>query len=186
MRILLAGATGVLGRAVLPHLRPHEVFGLTRSAEKLQLLRHLGAEALVCDVYDYETLLDVATRTEPQTVVNFLTDLTRRSAAANSRIRREGGDNLRNAATAAGASRLVVESVAFTLEGAAGEAVDHLERAARAFAGDVLILRFGRLWGPGTFHRSAPSPPAIHVDEAGAEAARLIADATPGTYTVTG
>ena len=138
----------------------------------------------MCDVYDADALLDLVRRVRPQTVVNFVTDLSSRSAAANNRARREAGDNLRNAATVAGAARLVVESVAFKLNGDAEQALEHLERSAEAFAGDVLVLRFGRLWGAGTFHAAAPSPPAIHVDEAGAEAARLLVDAPPGTYVV--
>jgi nucleoside-diphosphate-sugar epimerase len=184
MRILFAGATGVLGRATLPHLLGHEVVAITRSPEKMQLLRELGADPVLCDVYDGEALLAVATRAQPQTVVNFVTDLHARSAAANNRARREGGANLRNAAAAAGASRLVVESVAFPLAGDAAQAVEELERSARAFGGEAVILRFGRLWGTGTFHPTPPAPPAIHVVEAAAEAARLVVTAPPGTYVV--
>jgi nucleoside-diphosphate-sugar epimerase len=47
MRILVAGATGVLGRATLPHLKGRDVVGLTRSREKLPLLRALGAEGVL-------------------------------------------------------------------------------------------------------------------------------------------
>ena len=135
MRILFAGATGVLGRATLPHLRGHDVTGLTRSPERLQLLRELGAESAVCDVYDYEALLSVARRVQPQVLVNFVTDLASGTNAANSRVRRKGGENLLNTARAAGASRLVVESVAFALEGDAARAVEQLERRATASAG---------------------------------------------------
>lgn len=184
MRILFAGATGVLGRAAIPHLRAHHVVGLTRSPEKLKALRQMGAEPALCDVYDYETLLSLAKRVRPQTLVNFVTHLSAGSFAANNRARREGGNNLRDAATAAGASRLVVESVAFALEGEATDAVEQLERSADAFAGEALILRFGRLWGPGTFHQTPPQPPAVHIDKAGADAARLLTQAPPGTYDV--
>lgn len=97
----------------------------------------------------------------------------------------EGGRNLVAAATAAGATRLVTESVAFPLDGAAAAAVAELEDASRAFAGASLILRFGRLWGPATFHEAEPEPPAVHVDEAGAEAARLIVQAPAGIHVVT-
>ena len=158
--------------------------GLTRSRDKLALVRELGAEPALCDVYDVDALLDLVQGVRPQTVVNFVTDLTSRSAAANNRARREAGDNLCDAATAAGAARLCIESVAFELKGESAKALEHLERSAQAFAGDVLVLRFGRLWGPGTSHATAPAPPAIHVEEAGAEAARLLVDAPPGTYTV--
>jgi NAD dependent epimerase/dehydratase family len=183
MRILVAGASGVLGRATLPHLERHEVVGLTRTNAKRELVRKLGAEAVVCDVYDYQALLTVVARAQPQTVVNFLTAL-RTGSEANNRIRREGASNLFAAAERAGAARLVVESVAFPLEGDAACALDELERSTRAFAGEALILRFGRLWGPRTFHQGAAAPPSIHIDRAGAEAARLITGAPPGTYTV--
>lgn len=185
MRILFAGATGVLGRATLPHLRGHEVTGLTRSAEKLQLLRDLGVDGAVCDVYASDALLRLAERVQPEVVVNFLTDLASRSLEANNRVRREGGQHLVSVAGAAGAARLVTESVAFPLDGDAATALEELEDASRAFAGSSLILRFGRLWGPGTFHEALPEPPAVHIDQAGAEAGRLITQAPAGTHLVT-
>ena len=185
MRMLFAGATGVLGRATLPHLREHEITGLTRSPEKLPLLGGLGVEGVVCDVYDPDALQVLAERVAPEVVVNFVTNLASGSLEANSRVRREAGPNLVRAATAAGARRLVTESVAFSLDGDAAAAVEELEDASRAFVGDSLILRFGRLWGPGTFHEAQPDPPAIHLDRAGAEAARLIVQAPAGTYVVT-
>jgi nucleoside-diphosphate-sugar epimerase len=184
VRTLFAGATGVLGRATLPHLRRHHVVGLTRSKEKRHLLRELGAEAAVCDVYDYEALLRVARRVRPEAVVNFVTDLAAGSSAANNRARREGGANLLDVAGATGASRLVLESVAFTLEGDSAQAVEELERSAQAFSGEALILRFGRLWGPGTAYQAPPRPPTVHIDEAGTQAARLINRGASGTYTI--
>jgi nucleoside-diphosphate-sugar epimerase len=185
MRILFAGASGVLGRATLPHLDGHDVIALTRSPQKLQLLRELGAEAALCDVYDSDAVLGIAQRARPETVVNFVTDLAEGVAAANNRARREGGANLLNAATVSGASRLVVESVAFALEGDAAQAVEELEESTRGFAGEALILRFGRLWGPGTSYETPPRPPAIHIRKAGAEAARLLTHAQPATHIVT-
>ena len=185
MRILFAGATGVLGRATLPHLRGHDVIGLTRSPERLPVLHELGAEAAVCDVYDYDALLRIAQRVQPEVLVNFVTDLISQSTAANSRVRREGGENLLNTARAVGASRVVVQSVAFALEGDAARAVERLEQSTHAFAGDALVFRFGRLWGPGTFHETPPQPPAVYIDKAGAEAARLLTQAPSGTYVIT-
>ena len=98
---------------------------------------------------------------------------------------REGGANLLKAATASGASRLVVESVAFAVNGDAAQAVEELEQATRGFARAALILRFGRLWGPGTSYEMPPQPPTIHIEKAGAEAARLLTHAPPATYIVT-
>ncbi|HYT50608.1 MAG TPA: NAD-dependent epimerase/dehydratase family protein [Gaiellaceae bacterium] len=185
MRILVAGASGVLGRSTLPHLDRHEVIGLTRTGDKLQLLRDLGAEGIVCDVYDYPTLMRVAQRARPQIVVNFLTDLSAGSDEGNTRVRREGGANLLNAAKAANAARLVVESVAFPLHGDAARALEQLEHSTHRFPGEALILRFGRIWGPETLHQTPPQPPAVHIEKAGAEASTLITHAPPGTYVVT-
>jgi nucleoside-diphosphate-sugar epimerase len=182
-RILFAGATGVLGRATLPHLEGHDVVGLTRARSRLGLLRTLGAQGVVCDVYDYEELLRVAEKTKPQIVVNFLTDLSSGVGEANDRIRREGGSNLVRAAMSVEARRLVVESVSFRLEGSARAALEEMERTALDSPLEVLILRFARLWGPDTWH-SEPGGDAIHVEEAGAQAAKLLTSAPPGTYVI--
>ena len=185
MRILVAGASGLLGRSTLPHLARHEVLGLTRTGDKLQLLHDLGAEGIVCDVYDYPALALVARRARPQIVVNFLTDLSAGSDEANKRVRREGAANLLRATKAANAARLVVESVAFPLHGDAARALEQLEDSTHLFPGEALILRFGRFWGPETLHESPPEPPTVHIEKAGAEASRLITHAPPGTYVVT-
>lgn len=184
MRILFAGASGVLGRATLPHLGGHDVVGLTRSEAGRRAISELGAEAVICDVYDGAALLAAVESAEPETVVNFLTDLSERSSAANARIRRVGGANLHDAAVAAKASRLVVESVAFPLAAEGADAVAELERSTSRFPGEALVLRFGRLWGPGTFHATEPAPPSIHVDDAGRRAARLITEGRAGTHVV--
>ena len=182
MRILLAGATGVLGRATLPHLEGHNVVGLTRAREKLPLLRALGAEGVVCDVYDAGALVRLAQERRPEAVVNFVTDLSAGIGEANDRARREGGKNLVSAAEAAGSRRLVLESVAFPLERAAAAAVEQMEQTALKAPLQVLILRFGRLWGPPTWYQEPPEPPAIHIDDAGTRAASLITSGHPGTY----
>jgi nucleoside-diphosphate-sugar epimerase len=184
MRILIAGATGVLGRATLPHLKDDHIVGLTRTREKLQLLRAFGADGVVCDVYDSDKLLRVVREARPQIVINFLTDLSAGIGEANNRLRCDGSKNLVSAAKAVEARRLVVESVAFPLERHAAEAVKEMEHTALDSPLDVLILRFGRLWGPGTWYREAPEKPAVRIDEAGARAAKLVTSAPPGTYVI--
>lgn len=184
MRILVAGATGVLGRAVLPHLSGHRVVGLTRSPAKLDLLRALAAEGVVCDVYDRETLAGAARGMRPEIVVNLLTDLAGGIGPGNDRIRREGGPNVVDAAREAGARRLVVESVSFPLPGAAGEAVAALEQGALASGLEALVLRFALLWGPGTWYERAPDGPAVHVGEAGLRAADLVLHGAPGVHEI--
>lgn len=73
MRIFVAGATGAIGRALLPLLEGHKVVGMTRS--RPELVRDLGAEPLVCDVYDRERLLAVVAEARPEVAVDLLTDL---------------------------------------------------------------------------------------------------------------
>jgi nucleoside-diphosphate-sugar epimerase len=182
MRILVAGATGVLGRATLPHLKAHDVLGLTRARGKLPLLQALGAEGVVCDVYDSRELIRLAQDRRPEVVVNFVTDLSTGNGEGNNRARREGAKNILRAAEAAGSRKLILESVAFPLDRPATEALELMEQSALRSPLDVLILRFGRLWGPGTLYQQEPEPPAINIDDAGIRAATLIASGPPGTY----
>jgi nucleoside-diphosphate-sugar epimerase len=165
MRIFVAGATGAIGRELLPLLHGHEVFGMTRS--RPELVRELGAEPVVCDVYDRERVFSSVASAQPEVVVNLLTDLAARDFEANSRIRREGSRNLTDAAVAAGARKLVVESVAFELPPAGAAALEELERMTRESGLEHEILRFGLLWGPHTWHEEdAGEPGRIHVREA--------------------
>ena len=184
MRILIVGATGLLGRATLPHLRGHDVTGTTRSREKTAGLSALGARTEICDVYQEGALARVARASAPEVVVNFLTDLAGGPGPANSRIRREGGPIVTAAARASGARRLIVESIAFAGSADSAAAVAALEDDAVRSGLEALILRFGRFWGPGTWTETAPAPPRVHVAEAGRQAAALILAGIPGIYVV--
>jgi len=187
MRILVVGASGVLGRAVIPNLAGHEIVGTTRVDERRPIIEAAGAKAVICDVYVPGALERVARSTAPEIVVNLLTDLAAQSRDANARIRREGGQIVVEAARAAGARRLVVESIAFPPGGDGAAALAALEDGDRASGLEAVILRFGRLWGPGAWSESAPAPaPTIHVAEAGKRAAPLIVAAPPGTYDLIG
>lgn len=171
--MFIAGATGVIGVRLVPLLVAdgHDVTGMTRSPEKADTLRALGAEPAVCDVYDARALRDAVVGSCAQAIVHLLTDLPddetkiAKFTEANARIRREGTDNLLAAAEAAGASRFVAESVAWQLPGEAGEAVAELEHKVLEAGG--VVLRYGQLYGPGTYHEhDLPEHPRIHVDEA--------------------
>jgi nucleoside-diphosphate-sugar epimerase len=173
LRIFVAGATGVLGTRLVPLLvaAGHEVAGMTRSERKAAALRTLGAEPVVCDVYDAGRLAEAVTRFAPDVVIHALTDLPAdpRELAAkapdNSRIRREGTRNLLAAARAAGARRILAESIAFPAQGDGQAAVAEHERAVLDAGG--VVLRYGRFYGPGTWNEHAtPPPPAVHVGEA--------------------
>ena len=149
MRILIAGASGVLGRALLPLLVGHNVVGTTRS--RPDVVRALGAEPIVLDAYDRPRVLEAVKAAEPEVVVDLLTDLQGRDFAANSRIRREATPILVEAAIAARVRRLVLESIDFDVAVEAAEARDEMERSALGSGLDVAIVRLGRLWGPGTW-----------------------------------
>lgn len=170
MRVFVAGASGVIGVRLVPLLvaTGHEVAGMTRSVGKVERLRALGAEPVVCDAFDAAALRDAVVTFRPEAVVNELTDLPDEQAAsneANARMRREGTPNLLAAADAAGASRFVAQSIAWQLPGDAGAAVTELERLVLAANG--VVLRYGRLYGPGTYYEDEkPEPPRVHVDEA--------------------
>jgi nucleoside-diphosphate-sugar epimerase len=184
MRILFVGASGVLGRATLPHLGGHEIVGTTRSPAKRDAIAALGARAELCDVYEPGALERLARAFAPEVVVNFLTDLAAGPGPANSRIRLEGGPIVTAAARAAGARRLVVESIAFDTGGASEAAVAALESGALGSGLEALVLRFGRFWGPETWATTPPAAPAVHVDEAGRRAAALILAGSPGTHVI--
>lgn len=173
MRVFVAGATGVIGIRLVPILVAdgHQVTGMTRSDQKADALRALAAEPAICDVYDADALREAVVSANTDAVVHLLTDLPDDMSeidgftAANARIRREGTRNLLAAAEAAGASRFLAESLAARPDGDAGEAVDELERSVLAAGG--VVLRYGWLYGPDTYHeRELPDPPRIHVDEA--------------------
>jgi nucleoside-diphosphate-sugar epimerase len=123
MRIFLAGATGVIGRRLLPLLlaEGHEVTGMTRSAARTEQLRAVGAEAVVADAFDAEQLKHVVAEARPDAVIHQLTSIPpridprkmERDFATNDRLRTEGTANLVAAAKAAGVTRVIAQSVAF-------------------------------------------------------------------------
>jgi nucleoside-diphosphate-sugar epimerase len=123
VRILLAGATGVIGRALLPALleQGHEVTAMCRSPEKLDGLRAQGAEAVAADALDADALSRAVNDARPQAVIHQLTSIPAainprtmvRDFALNDRLRTEGTANLLAAARAAGAERFIAQSIAF-------------------------------------------------------------------------
>lgn len=136
MRVFLAGASGAIGRQLVPLLiaAGHEVTGTTRSEAKVELLRELGAEPVVIDVYDAERLHQSVVAFGPDLVMHQLTDLPQdprqisAKAADNARVRTEGTRNLIAAAQAAGAPRFFAQSIAWDLPGEGGAAVAEHER----------------------------------------------------------
>src|SRR4051812_48231872 len=85
MRVFVAGASGVVGQRLVPLCvaAGHQVAGMTRSPEKLEWLRDLGAEPIICDAFDADALGEVVVAFRPEAVVNELTDLPDLPAARN-------------------------------------------------------------------------------------------------------
>ena len=172
-KIFVAGATGVIGSRVVPLLvaAGHTVAGTTRSAERADSIRALGAEAVVVDVFDAAALRAAVVAFAPDVVMHQLTDLPDDARdipnhpGANARMRRKGSRNLIDAATAAGASLVIAQSVAWTLQGDGAAAVEDLERMVLDVNG--VVVRYGQFHGPGTYHvHTIPDAPYIHIDEA--------------------
>jgi uncharacterized protein YbjT (DUF2867 family) len=174
MRIFLAGASGVLGQRLVSRLvqAGHVVGGLTRSAGKVELLTELGAEPILCDVFDREALIDAVRAFKPDVLLNELTDLPDDVARIgeftelNARIRTEGSRNLIDAARRSGTPKLLAQSVAWQLaDGPDARAVAELERSVLAEGG--VVLRYGQFHGAGTYNEhQLPAGPRVHIDSA--------------------
>lgn len=201
----LAGAAGAIGWPLCRLLVAEgwQVTGTTRSPERAERLRAIGVTPAIVDVFDAAALRAAVVHAAPEVVIHQLTDLPpaldpARMAAArlrNARIREEGTANLVAAAVAAGAGRLVAQSIAFAyVPGAAAPvteaapldaayaSVASLERQVLEAPMPGVVLRCGRLCGPGTgFDTAGPAP--LHVDAA-ADAARRACARGEGIYNV--
>ncbi|MFI5756704.1 NAD-dependent epimerase/dehydratase family protein [Streptomyces sp. NPDC051569] len=173
MRVFLAGATGVIGSRLLPLLlaEGHQVTALTRRTTDAEGLRSLGAEPAVADAYDAESLTRALRNAAPEVVIHQLTDLGGASAEANAHMRRTGTRNLTDAAVEAGVRRIVAQSVAWAYQGGDIPATEPtpldleadlprattvrgvaaLEATVRE-APEWVVLRYGVLYGPGTWY----------------------------------
>jgi len=180
MRVFLAGATGVIGRRLVPLLKAggHEVTAMIRSPEKASELRAIGADVAIADALDAEAVLVAVREARPDAVIHQLTSLPRRinprkierDFVINDRLRGEGTRILVQAAKAAGAARIVAQSIAFAYApGPAGTlhvesdplyldvagpyrrsvlALRDLEQAVTGAGG--VVLRYGYFYGPGS------------------------------------
>jgi nucleoside-diphosphate-sugar epimerase len=179
MRIFVTGATGVIGRRVVPELirEGHRVTALVRSPEALKAVEATGAKAVSLDLFDpaavkraiqdHDTVINLATHMPSSAGRMFLPG----AWCENDRIRREGSANLVQAARATGARRLVQESFAPIYEPAGDRWLDEswprrpapynrsiidAERSAERFTrggGVGVVLRFGAFYGPDDFGR---------------------------------
>jgi nucleoside-diphosphate-sugar epimerase len=122
MKVFVAGATGVLGRALVPRLvaAGHHVVGMTRSASKQDLVRSLGASPVVADALDRDAVARAVASAEPEVIVHQLTALSGdfdmrhidRFFETTNRLRTEGTDHLLAAGRDVGVRRFVAQSYA--------------------------------------------------------------------------
>ncbi|MBE1533455.1 NAD-dependent epimerase/dehydratase family protein [Actinomadura algeriensis] len=168
MKILLAGATGVIGRRLTPLLvqAGHEVAGTTRHAERAGSIAELGAEPVVMDALDARSVRDAVAATRPDVVMHQLTDLSAENFEANSHLRIEGTRNLVDAALDNGVRTMVAQSIGWLYRPGDGPAVesDELDAKLPPYSGIAalekavgemphgVVLRYGALYGPGTWY----------------------------------
>ena len=124
MKVFVAGATGAIGRQLVPQLvaAGHDVIGMTRSPAKTEIVRALGARPVVADALDPGAVGRAVAETEPEVIVHQLTALSGepglremrhpdRFVAPTNRLRTEGTDHLLAAGRAAGIRRFVAQSI---------------------------------------------------------------------------
>jgi nucleoside-diphosphate-sugar epimerase len=168
LKILVAGATGVVGRRLVPLLvqAGHEVVGTTRSPERAKTIADQQAVPVVVDVLDAEALSRALAEHSPEVVIHQLTDLSAEDFEANSRLRIDGTRNLVDAARAAGVQRMIAQSIAWIYRPGADPATEDDEldsslpphqavAALERMVGEMphgVVLRYGAFYGPGTWY----------------------------------
>jgi nucleoside-diphosphate-sugar epimerase len=120
MRVFVAGATGVIGKQLVPRLveAGHEVHGMTRSESKQAMLHELGAVPVVADALDPDQVAEAVGRVRPDVIIHQLTAIGElldmrhfdRDFAQTNRLRTEGTDHLLSAGQAVGVRRFVAQS----------------------------------------------------------------------------
>lgn len=190
-RIFLAGASGVIGVRLIPLLveAGHTVGAMTRWESKTPRLAAMGAEPIVCDVFDRPALTAAIRAFSPDVLLHELTDLPDdlvnlpKISLVNARIRVEGTRNLLDALPPGQHTKVVAQSVAWTMPpGAEADAVSALEAAVLQAHG--VVLRYGFLYGPGTyFPEELPPVPRVHIDVAAADTVAAL-DAPTGIVTI--
>ena len=123
MRVLVAGATGAVGRPLIKSLiqAGHTVFGMVRSQNSSASLSDLGAEVVIADALDGASVAAAIAKVQPDAIINELTSLPKRytaddmkaAADGDARVRLEGNKNLLAAAQQTGVRRFLVQSTGF-------------------------------------------------------------------------
>jgi nucleoside-diphosphate-sugar epimerase len=181
MRVFVAGAAGSIGRCLVPQLvtAGYQVVATTRSAEKLELLRRLGAEPVLMNGLDAFEVGESVARAEPDVIVHQMTALARmsdlrhfdRGFAVTNELRKRGTDYLLAAGEAAGVRRFIAQSYTGWSNTRTGgpvkneqdpldphppaeqsqtlAAIHYLEQAVLKAPFAGIVLRYGNFYGPG-------------------------------------
>jgi nucleoside-diphosphate-sugar epimerase len=210
----------------------HRVTAMTRSVLRGAQLEAAGADPVVCDVFDADRVREAMAAASPDAVIHQLTAMPTRLDwgnpdlfKAHNRVRAEGARILLDAALTTGAHRIVAQSIAFAYAptgdlvkdedaalftdappplGGAIAAVAEVEQLITGTGGiEGLVLRYGMLYGPGTYHDRLGSTAAdiiaarmalyegatglyswLHVDDAASAAVAALEQGAPGIYNV--
>ena len=214
-KVFVAGASGVIGRALCKMLVKDgwTVYGTTRSENKIEMLKQIGVEPVVVDVYDEKKLEEIINSINPKIVFHQLTDLPagldpakmQEALISNAKLREIGTRNLVNASIKAGVKKMIAQSISFVYEpstlphteesallnfedpiyGSTSKAVASLEEEVLNAPFIGIVLRNGLLYGNGTgFDNPVDFVPPVHV-EAAAHAAFLAIKCTKnGIYNI--
>ena len=202
----------MIGRRLTPLLvkAGHDVTGTTRAADKAAAIAALGAAPVVVDVFDADALMRAVAAAKPDVVIHQLTDLAfapgtpqyAEGLKRNAKLRVEGTRNLAAAARAANVRRFVAQSIAFIYAAAPGlrvetdplssdpavvtnvNGVKALEAETLAMP-EGIVLRYGLLYGEGTWSVDKPiRPPSVHVDAAAQACVLALTKGKPGIYNI--
>ncbi|MGE7632689.1 NAD-dependent epimerase/dehydratase family protein [Bacillus paramycoides] len=173
MKIFVAGATGVIGRNLLPMLinEGHTVYAMIRSDSQKESLKNLGVLPVIADVFNRKEAFSVLKETLPDVVIHQLTALSTWNLEDNARIRIEGTRNLVDAAKNVGVKKIIAQSISWAYESGDKLATEtdpldfyapmprqvtingiaKLEETVSELP-EAVILRYGTLYGPGTWY----------------------------------
>ncbi|MBG9716598.1 NAD-dependent epimerase/dehydratase family protein [Bacillus cereus] len=173
MKIFVAGATGVIGRSLLPMLikNGHIVFAMIRNTSQVEVMKKVGAIPVIADVFNRKAVFSVLEETNPDVVIHQLTSLSSWDFEDNAKIRTKGTRNLVDAAKNVGVQKIIAQSISWAYEPGDTFATEKdslhitasmprqvtvngilkLEKAVTELPESV-ILRYGTLYGPGTWY----------------------------------
>jgi len=191
----------------------YEVTGTARSQDGAAMITAAGARAAIVDVFDFADLKAAMVASQPDVVIHQVTDLSTNPGESltdehlerNARVREIGTSNLVEATLAVGARRLVAQSIAWlylpgpephteeetivpadpaTMNRTRKAVIDLERMVTRDPRFEGIVLRYGRLYGPGTWRDAPDVPPTVHVHDAARAAVLAVEHGEPGIYNI--